>query len=61
MTIQFTGSIKQFTPKKLVSGDHSLRLLIEVSSPNQELLQSISNVFLSQSNLTETAKITLES
>lgn len=58
--IKFNGSIKQYTPKKLVSGDNGLRLLLEIPMPNKETLEGISSVFLSQANLTENVIITLE-
>jgi hypothetical protein len=58
--IKFNGSIKQFTPKKLVSGDNGIRLLLEIPMPNQETLDGISGVFLSKANLTENVIITLE-
>ena len=58
--IKFNGSIKQFTPKKLVSGDNGLRILLEISAPDKETLDGISEKFLSQANLTENIIITLE-
>ena len=58
--IKFNGSIKQFQPKKLVSGDNGLRILIEVPMPTNDILVGISEVFLSQANLTENVIISLE-
>lgn len=58
--VKFNGSIKQFQPKKLVSGDNGLRILLEVSAPTKETLDGISERFLSQANLTENIIITME-
>ena len=58
--IKFNGSIKQFTPKKLVSGDFSARVLLEINAPTKETLDEISEIFLSRSNVTENIIISME-
>lgn len=57
---KFNGSIKQFQPKKLVSGDNGLRILLEVSAPDKKTLDGISEIFLSRANTTENVIVTLE-
>ena len=58
--VKFNASIKQFTPKKLVSGDNGLRILLELSAPDKDTLNGISELFISKANLTENIIITME-
>lgn len=58
--LKFNASIKQFQPKKLVSGDLGCRILLEVSVPDKITLDGLSELFVSQSNLTENIIVTME-
>lgn len=40
----FTAQIKQITQKQLVSGDTSVRVLLELDAPNSEKISAINNV-----------------
>jgi len=44
MQAQFPALIKQITSKSLVSGDKSARVILEIDSPADELLDSLNRL-----------------
>ncbi len=44
------GKIKQFTPKRLVSGDTAVRVMLEINQATEQQLSELGNIFVAERN-----------